>query len=154
MAHARETIRKAIKSAITGLTTSGARVRDWSLYAKGPLGHPALSLEVGSSATTPSETVDNEFGDGELRDLPFVVEARAVQAISGTVESLEDTLDDMCLEVEVALAGNKTLGLSYVHDMMLVATTIEVSGDGEAPVGKARMEWLLRYSTDKTDPSA
>ena len=145
MSHARETIRKAIVTSITGLTTTGTRVYSNYMYPYEDSTLPNLSLYV---AHEPEEVADDlEMGTHDLRSLPFRVSARA-KANS----DLDDSLDDMCAEVETAIIGNAALA-AYVKTIQLVSTTIEMDNEGEKPVGVARMEWVIIYRVNRTAPT-
>lgn len=150
MAHGREGIRKAIVSAVTGLTTTGANVLNWSIHAWGESQLPGLAVEVASESM--SETIGNEFGVTEVRDLVVVVAARATQAGGSSRSAMLDTVDDICQEVEAAIVADPTLG-GLAIDAMLEGTEFRVDGSGEIPVAIAEMEWRVRYSVDRSNPT-
>lgn len=153
MAHSRETIRKAIVTAITGLTTTGTNVEVWRTHAIEADEHPHLAVMPGSEAEIVSESIENTYGVTEHRDLPIIIEARAVRAApGGTHTTLADTIDDICAEVEIAMTADTTLG-GLAVDTMLLSTELSLDGSGERPVGLAVMGWLVRYAVNRTNPT-
>jgi len=147
MAHARESVRKALVTAVTGLTTTAARVHSRPLHTHLIQDLPDLSVITASAAETKSGTFENEFGAYEIRSLPVTIEGRVC-----TLTDYEDTLDDISAEVETALMGNAALEALAV-DVELLSTAIEIEGEGEKPVGVIVMEWLVSYRVDATAPN-
>ena len=137
--HARQTIREAVLSACTGLTTTGSNVTASRVYPHEDL--PSLAIYTDSE-----ELADRVMGERQIRDLVVTVEARA-QAASG----VDDTLDTICAEVEIALTSDSTIP-GLVDDFHLTGVEVEFSGETEQPVGLAKMSWLFRYQVDATDP--
>ena len=133
-------------TALTGLTTTGTKVSTSMIHAYHPDNLPALSVLV---ARDGEEEVRGEvMGPAGWRTLAVVVEARAC-AVSG----VEDTLDKMCTEVEVAMtaaAGVKAL----TRAVALSSTEITLDGDGEKPIGVARMVWEITYGTSGANPTS
>ncbi len=153
MAHKRESIRKAIVTAVTGLATTGTNVETWRTHAVGEGELPHLNVMPGADSEVISESIENVFGDTEHRDLPITVEARAVQATDTSHEALADVVDDICAEVEIAIVADVTLG-GLAVDAMLVSTELSIDGSGERPVGLAVMGWLVRYAVNRANPTA
>ncbi len=151
MAHSRRAIRKAVVTAVTGLTTTGTNVVSWRLHAIDASERPQLAVMVAALPETVSDTVENQYGYTEIRDLPVTLEARVEQASASTHADALDTLDDICQEVEIAMVGNAALS-ALVVDVMLESTEISMAGDGERPAALATMEWLVRYSVDRSSP--
>ena len=147
MSHARETLRSAITTAVTGLTTTGGSVFTNHAYPFEDSTLPNLSIYFLHEPET-SEPDDQVMGDYEFRAFPFQVVAR-VKATS----ELDNTLDDICSEVETAIHGNAALS-GYVKDIRLISTEFELDGEGEKPVGAARMEWVAVYRVNRTAPTA
>jgi hypothetical protein len=149
MAHARESIRKAVITALTGLTTTGSRINGRLIHTAEPGDLPALHVYVAMDGEVKSAVVADESGDTEARDLPIRIEARVY-----TLTDYEDTLDDITAEVETALQANAWLAALIVDGgLVLQQTAIEIDGEGEKPVGLATMDWLVTYRTDKTAPT-
>lgn len=146
MPHARETVRDAFVTALTGLTTTGARVYPSRVYPSGDIHLPGLSIY------TQEESLDEDtevMGTKQFRNLEVVVEAR-VKLASGA----DDQLDDIAAEVEAALFADETLGVG-VKDLDYGGTTIELEGeDTSKVVGVATMTFVAFYRIDVTDPTS
>jgi len=150
MAHARESIRKAVVTAVTGLTTTGSRVTGRVLHTRKAAELPGLAVIVADDPESKSDLVQDETGVIEARDLPIRIEGR-VYALT----EVEDTLDDICAEVETALQANSGLAALIVGGTLrLLSTRVELDGEGEKQVGVVTLEWLVTYRVDATAPTA
>lgn len=142
--HMRKVIRDAVVAALTGLTSTGSNVhatRTQPLEA----GHlPALCVY-----TLDENSELHNMGPGRslLRDLSLVVEA--VAQANGEID---DTLDQIALEVEAAMNADTTFG-GKTYDCFLASTRIAVRGAGEKDTGSAVMTFMLRYRTLAANPS-
>ena len=102
MAHVRESIRNNITTALTGLTTTGSNVFQTRFYPLAQAKLPALGIYCKSDSseyetiTTP-RTVRHEA--------EFTVECYAK-----ATANIEDTIDDICVEVREALYTDLTRG--------------------------------------------
>jgi len=143
--HAREQIRDAIVTLVTGLTTTSTRVHKSRTYnfAQGAL--PCLNVVCESE-----ELVDELSSPRHTRiaDATFVIEGRA-QAKS----DLDETLDDIAAEVEKAIAADYTLS-NKAHFIWYQGADIEMSEEGEKPIGMIRLFFRVRYQTTVADPTA
>lgn len=74
-----------------------------------------------------------------------------VQGMAQATSALDDSLDQICLEVEKALAADPTLG-GLITDLMLESTEINLNGDGEQPIGHANMDFTALYFVRETAP--
>jgi hypothetical protein len=135
MAHDRETIRKAFVTALTGLTTTGARVYRTRVYPMDAAKLPGLIVY-----TTEEENEPPTMGtSAQERELTVVVEGYA--KTSPTL--IDDTLDDIADEVETAIGADRTLSGSC-QTCWLSETSIEyVSGD--QPAGVVKMQFTTFY---------
>ena len=149
MAHAREAIRKALITALTGLPTTGDNVGGRTSRADAASTNASLRvLVMQSPEVTSSEDGADEIGPYQERDLPVRIEGR----VRGRAD-LEDALDDICAEVEQALAGNAALN-SIVSSIDLRATWAEISGELEKELGLVTMDWNVVYRVDYSAPTA
>lgn len=80
-----------------------------------------------------------------VRVVEVVVEGYA-QAKTG----LDDTLDQINVEVEEAIAADSTLN-GLAKDIKLVSVEVDYGADGEQPVGTIRMVFEATYVTLETD---
>lgn len=147
MAHARESIRKAVVTAVTSLTTTSTRVHSRPLHTHLVADLPNLSVVTANGPETKSSSFENEYSSMEMRALPVTIEGRVC-----TLTDYEDTLDDIAAEVEAAMMTNAALW-ALANDVELLSTAIEIDGDGEKPVGVITMEWVVTYRVDSTAPT-
>jgi hypothetical protein len=137
MNHIRQQIRDAVKTALTGLSTTGANVFDSRVYELNDAELPALRI------FTNGEDVEIEsMGLSRLhkRTLELVVEACVKQ--NGV---FDDTLDAIIKEIEVALAANQ--GAGGAKWIQLQKIEVELAGEGEKPAGVGRMTFQVPYIT-------
>lgn len=99
--HVRRQLRDAVAAAVTGLATSGARVYTESARIMQDQHLPGLKIYTGDEAGE-DETIHSP--SVRARTVELVVECVA-KAESG----MDDTLDQMALEVEQALASGVTV---------------------------------------------
>ena len=131
--HVRQQLREAMASAVTGLTTTSTRVFQSRVYPIEVSSLPCLVITAdGDSVST--ETVHHPYQQNRTTQVRIEAYARAVS-------DLDDTLDLICKEVEIAIGG---VSSGIASDMYLQGTQIEFETLGEQPVGKA----TLIYSKD------
>lgn len=141
--HLRRQIREAVATAVTGLTTTGARVFQSRVYPLQDTELPALLIYT-EGETSVRRTL---AAPGLLERTARVV----VRAVAKATADLDDTLDQICKEVEIALAmPNATV--SVVKTITLVATDIELDGSAEKPTGQAAMTYEVIYFTAENAP--
>lgn len=143
MAHLRKTIRDNVVTTVTGLATTGSRVFRTRMY-------PLEAAELpGLLVYTLSESV--RYGTtGRPREVVRTVQL-VVEAVARSSATLDNDLDQICLEVEKALAADHKRGNQAI-DTRLDGTEITVTADGDKPIGSARMSWLVEYSHVETTP--
>ena len=139
MSHARQQIREAVATLVTGLTTTGSNVFQSRVYHLQASELPALLVY------TNSETVErSHMTTGLVRELTLRVEG-----IAKALADIDDTLDTIGAEVEAALGGQEPAG---VEDLVLQSADVTINGEGEQQVGAIVMDFLVRYRTDQADP--
>lgn len=142
MAHVRKQIRDAIVTAVTGLTTTGSNVFRSRIY---PLEQSKLP---GLCIFTRSEAV--EFDTMTLaRSISRVLEVQIEAYVSATA-NYDNTLDQIAVEVEEALAADVTLG-GLAKDTQVTAFEADFTGDGEQPVAVGRFTVTVQYRTAEND---
>ena len=141
MPHAREQIRGAIVTALTGLTTTGSRV-----YASRALPLTAADLPA-LCVYTRTDTPD--YAAGVMANRP----RRILQVhIEGYVDGDDqDVLDDIAAEVETALYGSATLG-ALVGGIELGEQVMRVDGEGSELVSVIDLVFNMSYSTAEGTP--
>jgi len=139
MAHKRESIRNAVVSALSGLSTTGSKVYASRVYPLEGGNLPGLliyTIEEESEIRSISGSVSL------LRRLSLVVEGN-VKDTGGTIDN---KLDDIAEEVEAAINADITLddNVQLVH---LASTEIEFNADTDKPVGTIKMLYIIEYIT-------
>lgn len=143
--HLRRQIREAIATAVTGLATTAARVFQSRVY---PLerGTDLPGLLVYSLTET------SEGGSlGAPRLMTRVLRVQVV-AIAEALADLDDQLDQICKEVEVALAMPVAALAGIAKSITLVSTDIELKGTSVRPVGQAAMTYEVVYIAAEDAP--
>lgn len=145
--HIRKQIRDAVVTLLTGLPTTGSKVyanRVW------PLNDAELP---GILVMSDADTV-NSYSEGSVvANTPRNVNRTAhltVQVLTRGA-AIDDQLDQVCLEVEKALAADRFLG-GLSSNVTLVDTRIQLKGDGEKPTGEASMSYQIEYWVLDTTP--
>jgi hypothetical protein len=141
--HLRQQIRERVGTLLTGLTTTGGRVYQSRVYPVAAANLPGLTLYTAEES---AEIMTLGSPRRSERTLSLIVEARAK-----ATTNLDDTLDTICKEVEIAMAADPTLN-GLVNDHHLARTSIELAGEGEQPVGVATMEFTIMYDVAESTP--
>ncbi len=141
MTHAREQIRKAFVTAldaIPNLTTFNGRIF--------PL-HDAVLPAV--TVFTREEAIDPEIG--RLEGIQNRALATSVQLYVKADEYLDDAMDTLSESVEAAIFPSTEIN-NLVRCLDLISVEIEVSMDGENPMGTMTMIFSCRYLTNDGFP--
>ncbi len=141
--HVRQQIRKAVLAELQGLATTGNRVYEGRVY---PLAKAQLP---GLCVYTPQEDSAREESPNEsMRDLVLVV--HGLVAIS---DRIEDELDEIALEVEIAVDGLAEAGnLAKIYHGIQRTTTTLTGEDADQPHGAIEMEFQYTYRTRAGTP--
>lgn len=142
MSHVRKQIRDNIVTTLTGLATTGSKIYKTRVYSLADGKLPGLCIYTGSETMEASTLTRPRT---KTRVLEVFVEAYA-----SAVSNLDDALDQICVEVEEALALDVTRG-GKAKDTVVTAAEIEFSGEGEKPVGVARLTVTVTYMTKEND---
>lgn len=143
MSHARQQIRDAVVTALTGLTTTATRVYPSRIYPFQASALPGLAIY------TQNETIEPAAmgRPAKLRhELEIVVEAY----VKATAD-FDDTVDTIAGEVETAIAADATLQ-SLVKLVLPVDATIEFTKEGDQPVAVATMTYRALFFTNEGTP--
>jgi hypothetical protein len=145
-AHIRRQVREAIGTALTGLTTTGSRVFPSRVYPLEITDLPALLIHTKSESS-----VGSTIHGPAILDRRLLIE---VVAVAQALADLDDTLDLVCQEVEVALANPVTelVAISSGMTISLQSTEIELTGTAEQPTGSATMTFEVEYFTAENAP--
>lgn len=142
MAHIRKQIRDNIVSVLTGLATTSTRVFASRVYPLASDKMPGLCIY------TNSETIENSTIHSprtQIRTLEIMIEAYAI-----ATSALDDTLDQICLEIEQKLALDITRG-GKAKDTKVMQIETEFAGDGEKPAGIARITVEVLYAAKENN---
>ena len=142
MAHVRKQIRDAIKTALTGLSTTGANCYQSRVFPFESTKLPALLIYT-KSETTDFDTISLP------RDVMRVLEINVEAYVQGTA-NYDNTLDQIAVEVEEAIAADVTLG-GLTKDLQTVAFEADFTGDGEQTVAIGRFTISATYRTLEND---
>lgn len=138
--HVRRQLRDQIAGVITGLTTTGSKVFKSRAYPIQETDLPCLLVK------TENERIEyltvNPPAQQE-RDITVTIDA-IVRANS----SLDDTLDKICKEVEIAIENASTIS----SNIQLAGTNIDTSVVGSQPVGMATMIYRMKVYTLSNAP--
>lgn len=143
MPTARQQIREALETQLTGLTTTGSRVYTSRVYPLSEDNLPALRIFLERDAYSESYSSN----ESEWRELSIVVEA-----IARAVADVDDTLDTICGEVGDAVASDETL-VGRVKWMQNERIDFEITDDGDRPFGMAVMRYTAHYVVDPENPN-
>lgn len=147
MTHVRTQIRDAVVAALTGLSTTGSRVYAGRSRPAAKDTDPFL-LVYGTQET--SEPAAIGVDPILMHELMVRVEGRA---LASTAAAIENTLDQIALEVEPAITRNSALG-HLTRSVILVGTRIAVESPGERHAGEVTMEFRIVYRTRESSPHA
>lgn len=138
--HVRQQLRESIATVVTGLTTTGARVFQSRVYPIQATELPCLLVK------TEAERVDYQtIAVNSLQEREITV---TIEAMAKAVTNLDDTLDKICKEVEIAINAASTIS----KDIQLAGTNIDTSAIGQQPVGIATMIYRMKVYTEANAP--
>ena len=143
--HLRRQIRERAATTLTGLTTTGSNVFQSRVYPMESAGLPGLCIY------TTEETVEMQSMGATRhvsRDLTLIVEGYATASAN-----VDDTLDQIGKEIEVAMSGDITLN-DLAQDSYLSSVEITLSGDGSTGIGKITHSYTVVYQNAENAPDA
>lgn len=141
MPHARQQIREAVATALTGLTTTGTRVHQSRVRPLDAASLPCLLL------TTDGEQIVTGSQGYQERELTV-----QVKGIAKAAANLDDTLDTMAAEVETALQAAGSLGGKVQGGMNLQSIEVDFDDSLEKPAGVIVMTYQAGYVTQAGAP--
>jgi len=143
MAHIRKEIRDDIITTVTGLDTTGKNVFRSRV-------HPITANKLPAIAVF-NKSEEVLYG---TQRAPRLQERTAVYDIEIYVKATTDydnTLDQICLEVEEALTTDLTRGNS-ARDTRITSFVADFNGDGEQPLAVARLTVEVTYQVRENNP--
>ena len=149
---AEQIINKLVTATLLDLTTTLANVYRGRVKPLEESVDYALSVSMGSDEPADDELQNNQFIESNLQ-INIDVIVRGTSDNNGNTD-LETMFNLIRKEVHVAMMGDETQGLSFVHSTIPAgADTPELDGEGNAPIGKQRLNWVIQYRSSITDPS-
>jgi hypothetical protein len=147
MAHARKQIRNAIAEILKGLQTTGQNVYPSRVYSLEDSELPSLSIFTIDAA---GEEVVTRITLGPNprihRACPLIIEGHAA-----VDENIDDVLDRISLEVEIAMSAPIVIGSKTVP-AQFQSTGKDLIGDNESQIGIVRLTYLVSYVTAENTP--
>lgn len=141
--HVRRQIRERVATTLTGLTTTGSKVYQSRVYPLAANNLPGLLVYTTSESSEPDLMGDQPELD---RQLNLVIEGYAK-----TTSNLDDVLDQISKEIEIVMAGDTKIN-ALAKDSYLTDTEIELTGEGEQPIGTVTLTYLVQYRTANNAP--
>ena len=140
MAHKRTSIRNNVTSTLTGLTTTGSNVFESRIYPNELAKLPLLNI-YSNSETSELASI------GKLdRSLEIMVEGFAK-----ATSNVDEALDTIAKEVEVALANDLTRN-GHAKETFLTSTDFELESIANQQIGVVKLNFTVRYITTKVNP--
>ena len=139
MSHARQQIREALATQLSSAGISNvtqSRVRTFQTL-------PSVNVLSTSESIAPEIST---AGMVQARELEISVEVRA----KGT-SNVDDSLDGIAVDIEVAIMADPTLG-GLAHYAELLATEVEFDDEAEKPTGLLAMTWQVTYMVNASNP--
>ncbi len=143
MTHVRQQIREQVATTCTGLSTTGSSVFQSRVYPLQDVNLPALLIY-----TTSEESEADVMGSSLVADRALTV---VVEAYVKATTDLDDTVDTICSEVEIALGADRTVN-GLAKFIQLTGTEITYNGEGEQPLGTVLLTYAVQYRTAVNNP--
>ena len=143
--HIRQQIRERIATNVTGLTTTGSRVYQSRVYPMASANMPGLLVY----STSEDSEIDAMGATGVLNRVLNI----SIEGYVKTITEFDDKIDDICKEVETAMAGDQKIN-GLAKNSFLQSTEIEFSGDGDQPIGVVTLNYVVQYRTATNAPDA
>lgn len=134
MSHARQQIRESVAALVTGLTTTGTKVFQSRMRPQAESKLPCLLV------TTNDEQIDSaSVGNLQQRSITLVIRGIAMGGAT-----LDDTLDQIALEVETAMASDYRSALEKIE--------IDFDDELEKPIGSISLTYKTTVITASGNP--
>jgi len=149
MDHKRVTIRTAVKAAlVAGVALATPRVfvaQDLTLLDDEL---PAITIWTPSDKTEPDSV---ESAPRELKQDMVLEVIGWVGAGDDDDEATANALDALCAQIETAMHADPSFAVATVKscgDSFLNGTVLDIASSGEQMMGRAVLEYTVRYQTD------
>lgn len=148
MAHVRAQIRAKLVAVLSGLATTGANV-----YANRKELVPASNLPavfiMNDNDEIKARAIGSQAAPHARNEMSTVM--MKIQAAAKATAGLDDTLDEICLEVQKAISADIFLG-GLTVDARLMSTVFELDALGETQAGLADMIWEFDFWSANNAP--
>jgi len=148
MAHARQQIRDAVATTLTGLPTTGSNVFVSRVYPLESASLPGLTIMTDNDIADIDNTSASSGNRIVWANLGLMIKAHAQESAT----NLDNTLDQIEVEIRQALLSDITLG-DLAKDIWWISTTITLEGDNAKPIGLAEILFNVSYRVAASDPS-
>jgi len=142
--HLRQTIRQAIVTRLTGLTTTGSNVFTSRVYALPQVALPALCIYTKDES---SEYISMTSPRTIERNLNLTVEIYVAAN-----QNTDNTIDKICDEIESEIYNDVTIA-GNAKDVIVSTVDVDFDGDGEVPVARATMNLTIIYLNEEGNQS-
>jgi len=138
--HLRRQAREGFVTTVTGLATTGANVFDSPKHPLAETDLPALRVSAGP------ESIDSTaYGGGTSARTVQRFFTVKVEIIVQDNDAIEDTVDGIAKEVEIAIANNQSLGCGMKWVQLREVSEPEISDNAEQPMATATMQFQVFY---------
>lgn len=145
--HLRDQILDALKTTLTGLTTTGARVYADRTEALAENDRPGLTIIQGDES--PPEYLTLAYPRTVRAE--FTVSVNAYDARTAAQGDARKRANRICKEVQAAIGLDVDLG-GLVHDTRTAGTSFELDGGSDNEAASAEMRYRIIYQFKETAP--
>ena len=139
--HVRKQLRDQVAVLVTGLVTYAVNVYKNRRYPVDSSELPCLIVQTGDEEI---ELLTMDYPAQQLRREQLII-----TVIAETTTGLDDMLDEICEDIEVALAGNVTIAKNFKLESI---SGIEPNVVGDKPVGVVDMRFVGEVYTVENAP--
>jgi len=139
--HVRKQLRDQVAVLVQSLTTYAVTVFKNRRYPVDPSELPCLIVQTGEERI---ENLTIDFPAQQVRSEQLII-----SVIVENTSTLDDMLDEICKDIEIALAGHVTVAKSF---NLLGVSAIEPSVVGQKPVGQVDMTFIAEIYTLENAP--
>lgn len=139
--HARRTIRESVGSLLRSSSITGTRVFENRLY---PVQEKELPCLLVITEGDRSENITSSNNPQQQRNVRVLI-----RAIVKSSRELDDEMDDICAQVETAIAG---ASFSFRAQRQYIGTENRESIIGNQPTGEATLFYEFTVRTKENDP--
>lgn len=148
MSHGRTQIRAALKTALTGLTTTGSNVH---VDRERPVRKQVLPILLILTGDEQIETGTTRPPRTQVRVLNMSIDC--IASADGAAPDVDATLDTIISEVEAAVYANRTLG-GLVRDIRVDSIDHRIDEGSEAQVGAASISVFITWVAAEGSPES